>query len=283
MTNVNEPPVFSGNLGTHSVAENTPANQNIGNPVTATDPDNGDTLTYSLGGTDADSFTIVATSGQLKTKAPLDYETAKRSYSVTVTATDSTNSAATVSVTITVTNVNEPPEFPSSETGTRRVAENTGVGQNIGFPVEANDPDADAALTYTLGGNDAASFDMDRRTGQLKAKAALNYEAESSYSVTVSVSDGEDAEGNADNTTDATVRVTIVVTDVNEAPAFAAATTTHTVEENTADGIRHRGSNHSHRPRQRLHAELFPGRNRRRGLRHQSVNRPVADQEPAGL
>ena len=38
-----------------------------------------DTLIYSLGGDDADSFDIDGSSGQLSTKAELDYET-KSSY-----------------------------------------------------------------------------------------------------------------------------------------------------------------------------------------------------------
>ena len=54
----------------------------IGDPVTATDPD-GETPTYSLGGADAASFDIDASSGQLQTKADLDYEM-KSTYTVTV-------------------------------------------------------------------------------------------------------------------------------------------------------------------------------------------------------
>ena len=59
----------------------------------------------------------------------------------------------TMAVTITVTNVNEPPEFPSTETGARSVAENTPASRDIGLPVSATDPDAGATLTYTLGGD----------------------------------------------------------------------------------------------------------------------------------
>ena len=47
-----------------------------------------------------------------------------------------------------------------SETVTMEVADNTAAGMNIGTPVTATDADADA-LTYTLGGTDAASFDID--------------------------------------------------------------------------------------------------------------------------
>ena len=51
----NEPPSFDPTDNMRSVAENTEPGQAIGDPVTATDPE-GDTLTYSLGGTDADAF-----------------------------------------------------------------------------------------------------------------------------------------------------------------------------------------------------------------------------------
>ena len=68
--------------------------------------DEGDKLTYTLGGTNAASFDIDAASGQLQTKAALDYET-KSSYSVTVTATDPSGASDTITVTITVTNVGD--------------------------------------------------------------------------------------------------------------------------------------------------------------------------------
>ena len=98
------PPVFTeGASATRSVAENTAAGENIGDPVAATDPNN-DTLTYTLGGTDAESFDIEESSGQLQTKAALDYET-KTSYTVEVTATDPSGASATITVTITVTDV----------------------------------------------------------------------------------------------------------------------------------------------------------------------------------
>ena len=73
--------------------------------ITAADPDTGDTPAYTLGGTDATFFDIDASTGQLQTKAALDYET-KSGYTVTVTASDGTLTA-TVDVTVTVTNIDE--------------------------------------------------------------------------------------------------------------------------------------------------------------------------------
>ena len=63
----NTAPVFSGDSATREIAENTAADENIGDPVAATDDDDA-SLTYSLGGTDAGSFNIVESSGQLLTK-----------------------------------------------------------------------------------------------------------------------------------------------------------------------------------------------------------------------
>ncbi len=102
----NSAPEFDdGATATRSFPENTPAGRDIGAPVAATDSDAGDTLTYTLGGTDAASFDIVGTSGQLRTKTGVtyDFET-KASYTVTVTVTDATDSD-TITVTISLTNV----------------------------------------------------------------------------------------------------------------------------------------------------------------------------------
>ena len=68
------------------------------------------------------------------------------------------------------------------------MAENTKAGQTIGAPVSANDADGDL-LIYTLGGADAASFAISRNNGQLKTKAALNFEARNSYTVVMTATD----------------------------------------------------------------------------------------------
>ena len=234
----NDPPTFDdGTSATRSVAENTPAGTNIGTPVGATDPNN-DPLTYTLTGTDAASFSIDGTSGQLMTSAALDFEV-KNVYTVTVTANDGlTGGTASIPVTINVTDVsvaegdpvptNTAPAFASA-TAARSVAENTAAGGNIGAPVAAVDTDTGEVLTYTLSGTDAASFGINAATGQLMTKVALDHETKASYTVVVTATDSG---GLTDSIT-----VTITVTDVNEAPAFADATAARSVAENTAAGM----------------------------------------------
>ena len=175
----NSAPVFTeGTSTTRSVAENTASGQNIGAPVTATDTDTSDTLTYTLGGTDAADFGIVRSSGQLQTSAALNFET-KDSYAVTVSVSDGNGGADSIDVTINVTNVDEPnsaPVFTEGTNTTRSVAENTASGQNIGAPVTATDTDTSDTLTYTLGGTDASAFGIVRSSGQLQTSAALDFE-----------------------------------------------------------------------------------------------------------
>ncbi len=224
-------PVFTeGEETTREVAENTGSGLDIGEEVEATDADTSDILTYTLSGTDADSFGIDSTNGQLRTDAVLNYET-KTSYSVTITASDGKKSD-TITVTINVTDVDEnrAPAFATQNT-TREVAENTASGEHIGTPVEATDADTNDTLTYTLGGTDAVSFDIDTGSGQLKTKDALDHETKPNYTVTVSVSDGNNGSDSI------TVTINVLDVDENRAPTFTeGANTTRSVEENTASG-----------------------------------------------
>ena len=108
---VNEGPKFAES-NRRSVAENTPAGQPLGAPVSATDGD-GDVLTYSLAGEDAASFALDADSGQVRTLAALDYES-RTTYAVVVEVSDGQGGTARQPVTITVTDENEPPDAPDA-------------------------------------------------------------------------------------------------------------------------------------------------------------------------
>ncbi len=115
---------------------------------------------------------------------------------------------------------NDDPDFGSSPS--REIAENSPAGTAVGAPVTAADRDGDA-LTYALTGS--STFVIDPASGQIRVAtgAVLDYEARSSYSVTLTVTDGKDAAGATDPAIDDTVTVTITVLNVNEPPAAPAA------------------------------------------------------------
>ena len=225
VTDVNEAPTFDQATAARSVDENSAEGTPVGDPVTAMDPDDGDTLEYSLSGDDAMYFTIDEM-GQIKVGAGtvLDYET-KSSYSLTVNVEDSMGMTATIDVTvaITVTDVNEPPIFNDGTMATRSIAENTEAKAEIGNPLTAADPEDDK-LSYSLGGDDAAYFGINSGTGQLMTKEPLDHETKSSYSVTVTATETE-----TDPALASTIDVTINITNVEEMGMLALSTMRPTV------------------------------------------------------
>ena len=158
----NSPPAFSVD-GMEltielTVAENTPENMNIGEPIPAAmDPD-GDTVTYTVvEGGDLYSFHAFgfdASTRQLKTSQPLDFERGSN-YSLRVMATDTAGASDTIYVNITVTNVNESPVVgigaPSQGT-------NAGLAFSYMFPATTfSDEDGDT-LTYTATKKDGTAL-----------------------------------------------------------------------------------------------------------------------------
>ena len=110
----NTAPAFSSDTATRGVAENTPADTDVGEPVEAADADN-DTLTYTLGGADAASFAVDDASGQIATIAGVNYDfEGTASYAVTVTADDGNGATDTIGITIGLTDVDEPPDAPGA-------------------------------------------------------------------------------------------------------------------------------------------------------------------------
>ncbi len=148
----NAAPDFSAESATRDVAENSPPDTNVGEPVTATDDDD-DTLTYSLEGTDAASFDIVPASGQIQTKAGVTYDhEANPSYSLIVKADDSNGGTNTIAITIAIGDVDEPPSAPATPTVTAV------AGTSDSLSVSWTAPD-------NSGKPDIASYDLQYRKG----------------------------------------------------------------------------------------------------------------------
>ncbi|MDD9995647.1 MAG: fibronectin type III domain-containing protein, partial [Dehalococcoidia bacterium] len=223
----NNPPVFSdGAIAARSVSATASAGANIGAPVTATDADPGDTLTYSLGGRDAASFAINTANGQLLTKIGVTL-LAGETYTVEVSANDGTDVARiTVLIEVTAAPPNNPPAFSEGASTTRSVSGTARGGTTIGRPVTATDSDPVTTLTYILEGTNAASFNINSSTGQLLTRAGITLPA-ASFPVTVVARDQLGGSG----------RITVTITIVpNVAPVFASTSTARSVNENVAAG-----------------------------------------------
>ena len=221
----NQPPVFSeGTSTTRSIAENTGAGQNIGNPVSATDSDN-DRLTYSLQGRDASAFAIVSGSGQLKTRSGVtyDYET-KDTYSVTVRVQDGEGGSATIAVTITLTDENEPPDRPDAPVVTASTLNSLSLRWTA--PTNPGPAISDYDVQYRESGG---SFTDWPHTGTGTTTTITGLTANTRYEIQVRAR-------NAQGESSWSPSVTGTTTD-NQSPVFSEGTsTTRSIAENTGAG-----------------------------------------------
>ena len=232
----NSPPVFTdGASVTLIVDENSEV---VGDPVSATDPDGDDTLTYTLSGTEATSFGI-DDSGQISVAAgsALDYESGTTTYSFVVSVTDgkdpdgnaTTTIDATIEVTVEVINVEEAGEaFLFSDPGLPIVNSTT--------TASLNDPDGYeleevswrwATSTDQVNWNDISGAIS---TDYIPSTDDVGYYLRA----TASYIDGF---GSGIETESAVAEWPVAVEGtVFGTPFFASATTTRAVDENAASG-----------------------------------------------
>jgi Ca2+-binding RTX toxin-like protein len=196
----NRAPVITSDGGGTTASVSVPENTTVATTVTATDPNITDTLTFSIaGGLDAGKFTINATTGALAFATPPNFEVPtdegnNNVYDVIVQVSDGTL-IDTQAIAVTVTNVNEAPVITSNGGGDAAavsVAENSTAVTTV----TATDPDAGAALTFSLAGADASKFTINPTTGALSFITAPDFEAPTDagsnnvYDVVVQASDG---------------------------------------------------------------------------------------------
>jgi serine protease len=192
--------------------------------VTVTDAD-GDTPILSLIGADAAMLSIseegaIAFNSSPSFASPTDAD-GDNVYEFTVKADDSVN-VSTKSGTVTVLETNDPPAFTNLESS-YTLEENT---IDV-VTVSASDPDGNA-ITFSLTGDDADDFTIS--TGGFLAFAATsNYEiptdanTNNTYEINVVISDGSNEVAQA---------VSIIITDVSEAPEFVGLPAIFLIEEN---------------------------------------------------
>ena len=182
----------------------------------ATAPNN--VLTVSIdpafnGGTESSSFVYGAGSLTINGDLGLDYDLGSRSYEIRLLAVDSGTPALTGTSTVFIEVLPENEFAPVWASGTIfSVSESALVGTTVGTAT-ATDADAsdspDGTLRYTITTTNP-SFSIGYTTGVVKSRTVLDYEASTTFSLTVLVSDM----GSPLSST--TELITIVVTDEND-------------------------------------------------------------------
>ena len=219
---VNEPPILADALGgSYAVAENKPVGYAIGEKLSATDPDAGQVITYTITSSIPASGTSVfkvESDGQLKVNGILDFETVPQ-YTLKVRATDSgtpaLDSEDDATIVITLIDINEKPIL---EDQLFNIDENSPRDTLVNTPLTFVEPDAGQVHSFDItSGNSANMFAISSATGQIVVNQdrLLDFETTPSYSLTVRVQDSGDPKLSD------TATVTISINDVNDAPSLS--------------------------------------------------------------
>jgi len=190
------------------IAENTSGGIILG-AFRATDPDEGEVLTYRLSETAGGRFAVDSDDGTLllRDAAELDFED-QDSHEIRVRVTDAAGLAYEEAMVVRVVDVNE---APTAEAADFVVSESASEGSVLGR-IAASDPDAgdNGKIGYALA--DGGPFAVDPVSGLVTVAdgAALDFETRPRYELTVAASDG----GGLSRQIPLTVRLT----DSNEAP-----------------------------------------------------------------
>ena len=158
---------------TVSVAEN----QTSLLTISASDAD-GDTLTYSVTGTDAADFSVNSSTGVITFVQAPDFET-KSTYEITAVVSDGIDSdEQNVSVTIIDT-----AEAPTLTATTLSIDENMAGGSSVGFMIISSHGDS-VISSFSISGTGYANFSIDA-SGAVTTTASLDYEDKQSYTLSV--------------------------------------------------------------------------------------------------
>ena len=203
VTDINESPTLTAALALNSVQENTATGTTIATS-SVTDPEAG-TITYSLSGTGSENFSV-SSDGTVTLANALDYETTTV-YEIILTASDGVNSVSDT-LTINVGDINEAPTLTTT-LAAANFAENVATGTTIATS-SVSDPES-STITYSLSGTGSNNFSVDTK-GNVTLANSLDYETTTSYTITLTASDG---------TNSVLETITINVIDVTEINALA--------------------------------------------------------------
>ena len=201
--NVNEAPTDIGLVG-----DRIDENISVFSVLSTTDPDAGDTHTYTLSGTDSSFFNI--NGPLLRFNTPPDFENPDHdsTYVLTITTNDGNGGTLSKDFTLTVVDINEPPTNITLTNNT--IAENQPAGTTIGT-LRAEDPDNNETRQFFFVDSDnIRQFRITDDSLLQTTSTSLNYEEDSTFTLKIYVTD-------KDGLTD-TMDLVINVQNVNEAP-----------------------------------------------------------------
>jgi hypothetical protein len=196
------------------VTEHVPAGTQVGT-VIASDPDNGQTLTYSIvGGNTNNAFAISPSTGLISVIGVICYE-ANSHYYLTVRVYDNAIPSLWDEklVSVILTDVNENPVINNDEFTVLSYSEN---GTYVGTVIAA-DPDLNQTLSFSItAGNTGNAFSIDATNGMVSVanSGAVNYLINPVFNLTVSVQD------NGSPALSSSAAITIIVTPANTAPVI---------------------------------------------------------------
>ena len=195
----------------------------VGANIDGQDQDAGDVLSYEItAGNDDGLFQINTATGDISLAKSVNFELATtHTLTVVVSDDDASPLSATATVTVTVTDENDLPVF-TGDNPRRTINEHQPVDTVVfGGKVNATDEDVGQSISFSIiAGNDDDAFKIDATTGDIAVKTdVLNHEAQSSYTLTVQVTDD-----NTPTAGTATLDVVVDVIDINEGPSISDAT-----------------------------------------------------------
>ncbi len=214
---VNHAPVI-GNQ-TFTADRSAPVGAVVGT-VVASDPDAGQSLTYSIvASTAPGAFAINAATGQLTVAAGLQGPNSPVTLIVMVTDSGSPALSTAAAVAVTLTNTPVTNHAPVIHDQSFTVSRAAATGATVGT-VAASDPDAGQHLTYSItAGNGAGAFAIDPATGRITvADAAALANLPSSNPLTVQVTDNGSPQMSAAATVTINVAAVINRKPVNHLP-----------------------------------------------------------------
>ena len=222
-----EPPVLSACMYTATISENTPISTTLGLNISATDPDLGTTLSFSISPSVVD-FSIAASTGEISVARQLDYEKKPQTYNYVLTVTDTNGHSADATVTIHITDYNDNAPVFSKAVYTADVKEGRSVGEFV-ILVTAHDADSlpNAMITYSItSGNTDSTFAIDPSNGIVTVAGTINHEQNSTHTLVITAVDS----GNPQLSNNTSVVITVV--DIKDnSPVFTATQFTGVINE----------------------------------------------------